>query len=70
MFERRNFLDIAALSIVMKQAQVKQQASLSVMKSAMNTAENNAVALLDMLNQSTGQTVSHPYLGQKVDLKA
>ena len=63
-------MDIAALSIVMKQAQVKQQASLSVMKSAMNTAENNAVALLDMLNQSTGQTVSHPYLGQKVDLKA
>lgn len=63
-------MDIAALSIVMNQAQLKQQASLSVMKSAMNTAENNAAALIDMLNQSTGQTVSHPHLGHKIDLKA
>lgn len=69
MNERRNSLDIAALSTVMKQAQVKQQASLSVMKSAMNTAENNAANLIDMLNKSTVQNVSHPHLGQNIDIK-
>lgn len=55
--------------MVMKQSQVKQQASLSVMKSAMNSAENNAAGLIDMLNQSTVKNVSHPHLGNKIDIK-
>jgi len=62
-------LDIAALSTVMKQAQVKQQASLSVMKSAMSTAEMNGAALIDMLNNSTTQQAPHPYLGNQIDVK-
>jgi Putative motility protein len=32
-------MDIAALSVMINQSQIQQQASLSVMKMAMNTAE-------------------------------
>lgn len=62
-------MDIAGLSTVMTHSQVKQQASLSVMKSALNTAENQGDALVDMLNQSTEQQAPHPHLGGKIDLK-
>lgn len=64
-----DLLDIAALSIVMKQSQVKQQASLAVMKNAMSTAETNGNALIDMLHQSTANQAPHPHLGGQVDLK-
>lgn len=63
-------MDIAALSTVMKQAQVNQQASLSVMKSAMSTAETNALGLLKMMQDSTQQQVAHPFLGKQLDFKA
>lgn len=62
-------MDIAALSIAMNQSQVKQQASLSVMKSAMNAAETNAAGLIEMMNKATGQEAPHPYLGGRVDMK-
>jgi len=62
-------MDIAALSIAMNQSQLKQQVSLSVMKSAMSTAETNASGLIEMLNKSTGQEAPHPYLGGQFDLK-
>lgn len=62
-------MDIAALSIVMNQSQVKQQARLSVMKSAMSTAETNAAALIEMMNESTDQPAPHPYLGGRIDVK-
>jgi hypothetical protein len=57
-------MDIAALSVVINQSQVQQQASLSVMKMAMNTAEQNSVELTKMLEQSI-----QPYLGSSIDLK-
>ena len=57
------------MSIVMKQAQVKQQANLAVMKSAMTTAEANGAALIDMLNNSTVLQASHPHLGKQIDVK-
>lgn len=61
-------MDIAALSVVMKQSQVKQQASFAVMKNVMSTAETNGAALIEMMNQSS-QEAPHPYLGGKIDLK-
>ncbi len=67
-FVRRDCLDIAAMSVVMNQAQVKQQASLSVMKSAMSTAEQNGEAVIEMLQGSSAP--QHPNLGSKIDLKA
>ncbi|HEY4602013.1 MAG TPA: YjfB family protein [Cerasibacillus sp.] len=63
-------MDIAVLSTVMKQAQVKQQASLSVMKSALSTEETNAAGLLKMMQDSTQQQVAHPFLGKQMDVKA
>lgn len=59
-------MDVAKVSIAMNQAQLQQQANLSVMKKAMNTAEMNGDALIEMLNNS----VPHPNLGGKVDVKA
>lgn len=63
-------MDIAALSIVMKQSQLKQQASLAVMKSVMTTADTNANHLIEMLNQSIVPNASHPNLGGKIDMRA
>lgn len=57
-------MDIAVLTIMMNQSQIQQQASLSVMKIAMNTAEQNSVDLTKMLEQSV-----QPHLGSSIDLK-
>jgi hypothetical protein len=57
-------VDIAALSVAMNQSQIQQQASLSVMKMAMNTAEQNSVDLTKMLEQSV-----QPHLGSSIDVK-
>ncbi|ANX13690.1 putative motility protein [Fictibacillus arsenicus] len=57
-------MDIAALSIAMNQSQVQQQASISVMKMAINTAEQNGAELTKMLEQSV-----QPHLGSSIDLK-
>ncbi|WP_137791992.1 YjfB family protein [Bacillus sp. E(2018)] len=57
-------MDIAALSIMMNHSQLNQQANISVMKMAMNTAEQNNVNLTKMLEQSV-----LPHLGGKIDLK-
>ena len=61
-------MDIAAMSMALSQSQVKQQASLSVMKQAMSIAETNTAGLLQMLNVSNENT-PHPYLGTNIDLK-
>lgn len=65
-------MDIAAMSMVMNQSRVKQQASLSVMKMAMGSAEQQGEAIQKLL--STGgvnatQQAAHPYLGTNVDMK-
>jgi len=57
------------MSVVMKQVQVKQQASLAVMKSAMSMAEENGNALIKMLNSATVRQAPHPHLGKHVDVK-
>lgn len=62
-------MDIAKMSILMNQAHLQQQASLAVLKKAMNTAEMNANGLIDMLNQSVGNQAQHPYKGANIDIK-
>jgi RNA-splicing ligase RtcB len=57
-------MDIAALSVVLNQSQIQQEATMSVMKMAMNTAEDNSTTLTKMLEQSV-----QPHLGSKIDLK-
>lgn len=63
---RGDYMDVAKVSMAMSQAQLKQQANLSVMKKAMDTTEMTGDALIEMLNES----VPHPHLGGKVDVKA
>ncbi len=58
------------MSMAMSQGQVKQQASVSVMKKAMDTAEGNA----DFINKMMGdekaiQQVAQPHKGGSIDVK-
>ncbi len=48
-------------------AQVKQAASLSVLKMANNNAAAGATAMIQNMTQSQAQ---HPHLGGKLDIKA
>ena len=64
-------MDIAALSVLMSQGQVQQQAGVSVMKMAMNVAEtqgNMMTALLGETAKSLEMSVQ-PHLGGSVDIK-
>ncbi|KIL46575.1 hypothetical protein KP77_27020 [Jeotgalibacillus alimentarius] len=64
-------MDIAALSIGLSHGQVKQDASLAIMKKTMNHAEQNAASMVQMLNSSQVQAMQHaaqPHLGGNVDV--
>lgn len=55
-------MDIAALSIGMKQASLSQNVGIALTKKAMDTAEQNSDQLLKMLE------APHPTLGKSSDL--
>ncbi|QHJ69586.1 YjfB family protein [Planococcus halotolerans] len=57
-------MDIAALSMVLSQANVRQEATMSVMKKTMDQAESNGQNVVKMLEQSV-----QPHIGGSVDLK-
>lgn len=57
-------MDIAALSIVLSQANVRQEATMSVMKKTTDQAESNGQDVMKMLEQSI-----QPHIGRSVDLK-
>lgn len=57
-------MDIAALSMVLSQASVRQEATMSVMKKTMDLAESNGQNVVKMLEQSV-----QPHIGGTVDLK-
>lgn len=57
-------MDIAALSMALSQMNVKQEASVSVMKKSMDQAESTGDSVVKMLEQSV-----QPYIGGSVDLK-
>lgn len=57
-------MDIAKLSILMNQSQIKHQASLSVMKKTMDTAELQSEQMIRMLEMSV-----QPHLGGQIDMK-
>ncbi len=67
-FSERMFkVDIAALSTVLSQMQVQQQASLSVMRMTMDTGANQANDLLQMMQASTDAV--DPNAGRTIDIK-
>ena len=63
-------MDIAALSMGLSQMKVAQQASISVMKMAMDTAKGQASDLASMLESSTTKVSDNsltPHLGRNRD---
>jgi len=64
-------MDIAALSMGLSQMKVSQQASVSVMKMAMDTAKGQMADLTQMMDANTKvmeQSVN-PHLGATIDIK-
>ncbi|MGP4040705.1 YjfB family protein [Gracilibacillus sp. D59] len=57
-------MDVAAMSIAMNQAQVKQQASVSLMDKALDQAESQSSDMIKMLESSV-----QPHLGNNIDIK-
>lgn len=63
-------MDIAALSMGLSQMKVAQQASISVMKMAMDTAKGQASDLASLLESSTTKVSDNsltPHLGRNID---
>lgn len=56
-------MDIAALSMGMNQASLAQSVSIAVTKKVMDTAQENSIQMLKMLE------APHPTLGHSIDLK-
>ena len=64
------YMDIAALSMGLSQTKVAQQASISVMKMAMDTAKGQASDLASLLESSTTKVSDNsltPHLGRNID---
>lgn len=66
-------MDIAAVSMGLSQMRVSQQASLSVMKMAMDTGTEQMTDMVKMLETSTvsapvGSPSPSPYIGQMLDV--
>jgi hypothetical protein len=65
-----SIMDIAALSMAMSQSSLMQDASLSVMKIAMDTAKVNAANMTELLSQTSAMQQSvQPHLGSGLDIK-
>lgn len=65
-------MDVALLSMALSQGQVNQQASLSVLKKAMDSSEGNADFLSKMMSEADVkaiQQVAQPHLGASIDIK-
>ncbi|MBZ2174848.1 YjfB family protein [Schnuerera sp. xch1] len=64
-------MGIATMSTTLSQAKIQQQASISVMKMAMDTGKTQMNDMVQMMQESTKtmeQSVQ-PHLGAKVDIK-
>jgi len=65
-------MDIAKMSTTLNQAHIQQQASLSVMKKAMDQTEGNGEFIDKMLGDTDVQALqkaANPHLGASIDIK-
>lgn len=65
-------MDLALLSMAQGQGQVQQQASLSVLKKAMEQDQDSADGLTKMMASADVAAIQHaaqPHLGGNIDLK-
>lgn len=60
-------MDIAALSIAMSQMNLGQQVGIAVTKMAMDTSEQSAQMMTDMMK--TMELSVNPHVGSKIDIK-
>ena len=63
-------MDIAALATTASQARVNNQASILVMKKAMDTASDQSQGLLALMSTSSTPSISLPHLGNNIDISA
>lgn len=63
-------MDVAALSMAMSQASLKQAVSIRVTRMAMDTAKTQAQVMNDMLSASTVAQRSPIDVGRIVDIRA
>ena len=61
-------MDIAAMSVVLSQSNIQQQAGLSVTKMAMGVDTNAGDFIASLAGQTTPPV--HPFLGAQLDIKA
>lgn len=64
-------MDIAAMSTMISQSSIQQQASLSVLKLSMDSAKVQSANLAEMLQHSTKamEMSVNPHLGGNIDIK-
>jgi Putative motility protein len=61
-------MDIAGMSVVMANSQLRSQASLAVMVNMKNLMQQQGNQLTEMLQKSVGEA-PHPTLGKSVDIQ-
>ncbi|EOD00374.1 YjfB family protein [Caldisalinibacter kiritimatiensis] len=64
-------MDIAAMSTMLSQGKVMQQASISVMKMAMNSAENSGQMIKELADTNTKmmEMSVNPHIGGNIDIR-
>lgn len=65
-------MDIAALSMALSQMNVRQVASVSVMRKTIDLAESNGQGVVKMLQDSSLKAMEQavqPHIGRQVDMK-
>ena len=60
-------MDIAALSMVSANMQVRQDASILMLRKAMETTEANSIGLQQMMQPPVAQSID-PKLGNRIDI--
>ena len=65
-------MGISALSVMLSQSKVQQQASLSVMQMTMGVAADQGQALTEQISESNKsvELAAQPHLGANVDISA
>jgi len=61
-------MDIAALSSTLAHATLRQDVSMSLMTTVMDTAKQNSDQMVEMMKSAVPQA-PHPTLGHSIDLK-
>lgn len=64
-------MDIAAMSTMLSQGKIMQQANLSVMKMAMDSAQNSGQMIKDLVDTTTKimEMSVNPHLGTNIDIQ-